>query len=212
MEFDIKTLVLIQSLMFVTQLIVLLIQHKVNRIYRGIASCVAGTALMSLGVIFMAMMGFEPLKELALFANPLVVLGQILIYIGMMVFLGQKPNYRILGLIFGTFIISYYYFIFIDYEISARTIIVQTTLSTIVFMTSYMLFIKKDRRIAISANFAAAIFLIYGCFLTTRVIFAIMLPPMLEYSDQATLLMLGLTIPIFASTLWTFAFIIMLNQ
>ena len=79
-------------------------------------------------------------------------------------------------------------------------------------MTAYKLFFNKDRFISSVATFTAAVFLAYGCFLTVRTFFALMLPPIHTYNDQRIILIVGFIIPIITSTLWTFGFIIMVNQ
>ncbi|HWQ42737.1 MAG TPA: diguanylate cyclase, partial [Desulfosporosinus sp.] len=85
-------------------------------------------------------------------------------------------------------------------------------LSAISLMTAYKLFFEKDIRISSSANFTAAIFLAFGCFMTIRFFGALILPPIHEYRDQATLLISSFVIPIVTSPLWTFGFILMVNQ
>ena len=101
---------------------------------------------------------------------------------------------------------------FVENDISSRTVIINAALATISFMTAYKLFFKRDVRISGSANFTAAVFLSYGCFVTIRFFAALMLPPMRSYLDQAPILIAGFVVPIITSTLWTFGFIIMVNQ
>jgi len=167
---------------------------------------------MALGVILMPMVTVKSLTIFARIANPLVVLGQIFLYLSIMKFLDTKENRGILSSIFIVFILSYYYYMFVDNDISSRTVVINTALATISFMTAYKLFLKKDRRIFSSANFTAVVFLAYGCFETLRFILALMLPPMHSYLDQAPILIAGFVVPIIISTLWTFGFIIMVNQ
>jgi diguanylate cyclase (GGDEF)-like protein/PAS domain S-box-containing protein len=171
-----------------------------------------GSSLMALGVILMPMVTVKSLTIFARIANPLVVLGQIFLYLSIMKFLDTKENRGILSSIFIVFILSYYYYMFVDNDISSRTVVINTALATISFMTAYKLFLKKDRRIFSSANFTAVVFLAYGCFETLRFILALMLPPMHSYLDQAPILIAGFVVPIIISTLWTFGFIIMVNQ
>lgn len=201
------------SLTFVTQVIALFVQYRVNRTYRGIGWWLLGSSLMALGVILMPMVTVKSLAIFARIANPLVVLGQIFLYLSIMKFLDTKENRGILSSIFIVFILSYYYYMFVDNDISSRTVVINAALATISFMTAYKLFIKKDRRIFSSANFTAAVFLAYGCFETLRLILALMLPPIHSYFyDQAPILIAGFVVPIITSTLWTFGFIIMVNQ
>ena len=212
MKLDIQTLAFILSLTFVTQVIALFVQYRVNRTYRGIGWWLLGSCLMALGIIFMPMLTVKSLQILARIANPLVVLGQIFLYLSIMQFLNKKENRWILSLIFVIFILSYYYHMYVDNDISSRTVVVTVAVATISLMTAYKLFFKKDKRIFGSANFTGAVFLTYGCFMTIRLFWALMLPPMHSYYDQAPILIASFVVPIITSTLWTFGLIIMINQ
>jgi diguanylate cyclase (GGDEF)-like protein/PAS domain S-box-containing protein len=212
MKFDIRTLAFIQCLVFFTQSIVLFTQYRVNKTYRGIGWWVLGSFLMSLGVIFMPLVEIKSLLFLAMIANPLVVLGQVFLYIGMSEFLNKNENRRTIIIIFAIFIISYYYYMFFNNSISGRTVAINVTLALISIMIAYKLFLKKDKFISGSANFTASVFLIYGLFLLIRASFALILPTMHDYSDQEAILIIGFIVPTIISTLWTFGFIIMLNQ
>lgn len=211
-KLDINTLAFILSLTFVTQVIALSVQYRVNRTYRGIGWWLMGSSLMALGIIFMPMVTVKSLEIFARIANPLVVLGQIFLYLSIMQFLDKKENRWILSSIFVVFIFSYYYYMYVDNDISSRTVVVTAALATISLMTAYKLFFKKDRRISVSANFTAAVFLAYGCFMIMRFFWALMLPRIHSYLEQATILIAGFVVPIITSTLWTFGFIIMVNQ
>jgi len=149
---------------------------------------------------------------LARIANPLLALGQIFLYLSIMQFLDEKENRWILSSIYIVFVFFYYFYMYVDNDISSRTIVINATVAIISSMTAYKLFFNKDRRISSSAHFTAAVFLTYGCFITMRFLAAFLLPPMHSYFDQAPILIAGFAVPIFASTLWTFGFIIMINQ
>jgi len=212
MKFDILTLVFIQSILFFIQVIALFIQYRVNKTYRGIGWWVVGSFLMAIGVIFMPMVVVKSLLIFARIANPCVVLGQIFLYIGILKFLDKKANKWTLVTIFLVFIFLYYYYMLFNNDISSRTIILNVTLATISMITACKLFLKKDKLMSVSANFTASVFLIYGCFLIIRALFALLLPHMNTYSDQEAILIIGFIVPIITSTLWTFGFIIMHNQ
>jgi len=212
MLLDIKTLALIQCLIFITQVIVLVVQFKVDKTYRGIGWWVLGTVCMSLGVIFMPLVTVKSLQIIASFANPLVIFGQILLYIGVLRFFDKKEKRYVLGAIFTVFIISYNYYIYVSYDLSARTIIVNSTLAVITLMTAYDLFFKRDRLISVSANFNAIVFSLYGCFFIIRAMITLIMPPMNTYQDQQILIIVAFILPTIFSTLWTFGFIIMLNE
>jgi len=183
-----------------------------HRTYRGFGWWLLGSILMALGVIFMPMLTVKSLEMLARIANPLMFLGQIFLYIGIMRFLDKKENRWLLSSIFVVYILFYYYYMYFYNDISSRTVVVTAGLSAISLMTAYKLFFEKDIRISASANFTAAIFLAFGCFMTIRFFGALILPPIHEYRDQALLLISSFVIPIVTSPLWTFGFILMVNQ
>lgn len=212
MKLDVQTLAFIQSLTLVTQVIALSVQYRMNRTHRGIGWWLLGSSLMALGVIFMPLVNVQSLVMLAMIANPLVLLGQIFLYIGIMQFLDKNENRWLLSLIFVFFTVFYYYYMYFYDDISSRTIVVTVALATISLMTAYKLFFEKDRRISASANFTSAIFLAFGCFITIRFFSVLMSPTILAYNDPALLLIASFVAPIIASTLWTFGFILMVNQ
>jgi diguanylate cyclase (GGDEF)-like protein/PAS domain S-box-containing protein len=212
MKLDIDTLAYISCLTFLTQSIALFVQYLVNRTYRGVKWWLLSSALLSVGVIFMPMVTSESTVMFARMANPLTVLGQIVLYYGICDFLDKKTNKWVLGSIFIIFTLFYYYFIYIYNDISSRTLVLTTTLAVILFMTAHTLFFHKTRLITGSANFTASIFFMYGCFSAFRAIFVIISPPIRTYSDQGTILLFSFIIPIIASALWTFGIIIMVNQ
>lgn len=211
MNIEIEILASVQCLIFVSQVIILFVQYRVNRSSRGIKWWVRGSILMALGVVFMPMLTVKSLVIFSMIAYPLIVLGQIFLYIGIMQFLDKKEKRRILGLIFSAFIVFYYYFMFFNNDLSARTVAINVTLAVISITTAYKLFWRKDRQISSSANFTACVFLLYGFYSIIRSLLALLLP-LETYSDQATILILGFIVPIITSTLWTYGFIIMLNQ
>jgi len=167
---------------------------------------------MAMGVIFMPLLNVKSLVALAKIANLLMVLGQIFLYVGIMRFLNKREERWILTSIFTVFLVTYYYFMVVNNDISARTVIVTAVLATLSFMTAYKLLLKKERLISGSANFTAAVFLVYGCFLIMRTFMALLLPPMRSYMDQELILIVGFIVPIIISPLWTYGFIIMVNQ
>lgn len=212
MKLDISTLAFISCITFLTQVVALFIQYRVNRTHRGIVWWLIGSSLWAIGVILMPMVSIESLKIFAIVANPLAILGLVLLYIGILRFLDKRENRWVLGSIFVGFIISYYYFMFAQNEISARTVIGTATTSIISFLSARELLINKDKHILISARFTAFVFLLYGCFSLLRFFFTLLTPAVQTYSQMGWMLALSFIFPIVANLLWTFGFIIMVNQ
>lgn len=211
MILDIKTLALVQCLIFITQVIVLFVQFKVGRAYRGIGWWVLGSAFMALGVILMPLVMVKSLQIFAAFANPLVIFGQILLYIGILRFLDKREKRRIVVLIFAIYFVLYNYYILIDFNISVRTILINATLAAVALMTAYSLLFNREGPVSVSEKFSAAVFTAYGCFTAVRAVYTFAVP-INTYKDEEIMLIAGFIVPIIVSFLWTFGFIIMLSQ
>lgn len=211
-ELNLVTLIIVLSLILITQAIALFVQHYVNKKYFGVGYWFVGSFLMAVGFIFMPFVNVEELIFLAMISNPLVILGHIFIYLGVEKFLNKKINKGKPTFIYIIFILFYYYFMFINNSISARTNVISITLAIISFMLVYQLFLKKDKRTFISTNFTAGIFFIYGSFFIFRAFYTLMTPSLQSYIEQSNILQIGFVISIFMTNLWTFALIIMLNQ
>jgi diguanylate cyclase (GGDEF)-like protein/PAS domain S-box-containing protein len=212
MNFDIPTLAFVSCVAFLCDFIALFVQYIVNRAYRGVRWWLMGSALWALGVIFIPMVSIKSLLILAMIANPLIVVGQIFFYIGIVRFLGSIENKKYLAAIFTVFMLFYYYFMFAHNEISGRSLALTVTQAVISFITAFEFYIHKDRRISASANFTAFVFFSYGCFIVVRIFWIVFSPPIIAYSDQGQILSISFIVPIITSFLWTFGFIIMMNQ
>ena len=212
MKLDILTLAVIMSIILTTQVIALFVQYRVNRNYRELESWLIGSAMMALGFIFMPLLTIKSLEPLARVANPLIILGQIFLYIGILRFLNKKEGKLIPILIYILFLVPYYYFIFVQNEISGRTVVASTAIAVISFMCAYKLFTKRDKLITSSAHFTASVFLVHACFLIVRVILTLISPAIQSYKGMDPIQVLGFVVPIITSTLWTFGFVIMVNQ
>jgi len=212
MPLDIPTLSLVSCLTFLVQSIALFVQFAVNRTDRGVRAWLLGSTLSAIGVSFMPLVSVPALVPLAMIANPLVVSGQIFLYIGVLRFLDQKENrWRLLAILVA-FVVPYYYFLFANNSLSARTACLMITLAVILFMTASRLFYSPDRLTSGSAKFNAIVFFAYASFCVLRLILVLVSPPIRSYSDQALVLQLGFLVPLIAGLLWTFGFIVMMNQ
>lgn len=213
MKLDTQTIIFMWSLVLVTQAIALFVHYKiVNRTYHGVEWWLMGSSLMALGAILMPLVNVKALEFLARIANPLLVLGQIFLYIAIIRFFDKKENRLLLGLIYAVFILFYYYYMYIYNDISSRSLVINGALTVISFLTAHKLFSEEDRFVSSSAKFTGAIFLIYRGFSIVVFIWVISIPHVHTYLEQAFLLNAGFIAPTVVSILWTFGFILMANQ
>ena len=212
MKLDIATLALVLSLVLSTQVIALFFQHRQNRADRGIQCWLLGASLMALGFAFMPLLRIKALLALAMIANPLVVLGHIFLYFGVVEFFGEEGKRWPWASGFALFLASYYFYIFFDNQITGRTVVVSVAVATVSLLTCHRLLLKRESRIASSARFTAMAFLLYGALFALRTCLTMILPPIRTYTDAPAHVSLAYAILIVTSTLWTFGFILMTNQ
>ncbi|MBS3987761.1 MAG: PAS domain S-box protein, partial [Erysipelothrix sp.] len=211
--FDTRTLALIMSIVLMTQVVALLVQYKVgSQSYQGISWWLVGSSLMAMGFAFMPLLNVDRLQVLALFANPLVLLGQMLLHIGILRFTNRRENRYGLGVFLFSFLLLYYYFIFIDNSISTRSLIVNAALSIMALATSFSLYTYKDKFTSLASVYTATIFLIHGLFFGFRFLWTLSIPVIQTYTDYLSVLNAGFLIPTITTTLWTFGYILMINQ
>jgi len=144
--------------------------------------------------------------------NVSIISGTIFIYIGLCRFFGKRENLKIIIPVFIIFFFGLLYFLVIRDDIHNRSAILAATLSFIAFLTAHTLFRQKLKMIKATAYFNAIIFVLHGIFLVYR-FFAIVLgnPDMSVLSS--TPLQVSLYIDAFVvGLLWTYGFIIMMNQ
>jgi len=212
MKFDLKVLTLILGLIFITEFIAIFVQYKINRIYRGIGWWLAGTGTMALSSILMPLLVVPPLAFLAKVASPLLILSHLALYIGLTRFLDQREHRFLLGAGFGLFLVFYYYFILFHNDISGRAVVVSAAQGAVLFLTAHKLFFKGGRGFRFAAWFTGAAMAAHGGFLVLRIASTLSAPPILSYVDPPYIYVAAFIVPMATSILWTFGFILMVNQ
>jgi diguanylate cyclase (GGDEF)-like protein/PAS domain S-box-containing protein len=214
MKLDLSTVVFITSLIFATQTLAVFVQYRVNKTYSGLGWWLMGAIAQALGFLLMLALNVPSLFALSGLANPLVLLGQIFLAVGIIRFLDKRENPWTFISSFAVYIILYSFFIFIKNSMLGRSVVVWMASAVISLLIAYMLFHEKKRHFSSSATFTACVFLLYGLVEVGATVVAILLPPLSSYDDisQAPIRMIPFIIPVVGSILWTFGFIIMVNQ
>jgi len=212
MKLDLPTLAFVLSLSFFTQIIALFIQYRVNKTYRGIGYWLLGSTLLGLGFVFLSLGGIEVLRLFSLIANPMLVLGRISILIGVMHFIGKSYNIKIISVFFIVFAALYYYFLFADPNIVWRTVVVSSAIAGFSLAIAYALFFKGIGSALGSSRFTGGVFLGHACFLVLVIFHTLLSKPIHAYTDFSPVQVAAFIVPAITSTLWTFGFILMMNQ
>ena len=212
MNIDIHTLVFILVITHFIQIIVFTYQYIINKNYHGIEWWLMWSAAEVIGFIFLLLRDIPSIHVTAIiFQNSLIISGVIFLYIGIMRFFDKKENRKIIISIFGIFLVSFLYFLFVNDNIQTRGTIIAATLSIISFVTVHALIVYKPKSVTASAYFTAAVFFAHGCFFAVRTVMLFIGTP--ENIFGSTILNIATYIDaLVCSILWTFVFIVMVNQ
>jgi PAS domain S-box-containing protein len=214
MKLDITTILFIASLVYATQTIALFLQYMLNKSYQGLKFWLLGFLWQSCGFFLMPLINVKPVWALSMLANPLILLGLLFLNAGTVAFLEKKRNGWFSIASFSVFLALYAYFIFFNNSIEGRSILVFLSTAAISMKIAFVIFHGKRGEFAASANFTASIFAAYGLSQIAITVVTVSLPPLGSYADiyQQPIRMLSFILPLFVSMLWTFGFILMINQ
>ncbi len=212
MNLDLRTLAFTLSLTCLTQVIALAMQYFENKTYRGIGWWLLGAIAMASGFIALALGPVPSIGVVALFGNPLLILGRVCIFVGTLRFLGRRENTWAVVLPFFALVATYYYFLLLRDNISARTVIVSGAIALYSLLTAHALFNRAHRHFSGSARFTALVFLVHGGYLLAVIFKTLASGPMHVYTDFSPIQTATFIVPTITSILWTFGFILMVNQ
>ncbi len=213
MSIDIRTLIVVLGITHLIQFAVFFQQYRINKTYNGVVWWLMWSAAEVIGFGSMLLREIASIHLMAIMVqNSMIFLGTIFIYIGVMRFLGREVKRTAIFSVFAVFIAAFVYFVYVDNNIAIRGVIICGALATISFLTARALLIHKMPSIAASANFNAAIFLVHGGVFTHRTVMIIAGTPVDLYFTPTLFNYVPYLDALLVSLLWTFGFIIMLNQ
>ncbi|HOX32622.1 MAG TPA: sensor domain-containing diguanylate cyclase [Spirochaetales bacterium] len=216
MQLDIPTVVCAASVVFAAQAVAVFVQYKVDKASPGLGWWLAGAVLQALGFLFMLALLSPALAVLAMFANPLVFLGQVSLSVGIAEFLGLDGGRRrrLYAPPAALCLAAYYYFVFARNSTLGRAVVIFGSTAAAALATACLLVRGRRRRFSSSAGFTALVFLLFGCLQAALALANLLLPPLESYGDigSSPIRTAAFIAPIVGSILWTFGFIVMVNQ
>ena len=213
MNIDIRTIILILSFTHLMQVLVFYHQYKVNKVYKGIGWWLMWSAAESIGFVFILLRGIPSLLNTAIIGqNAVLFAGTIFIYIGVMRFFDKKEYLKIVIPAFVSYVILILFFLFINNNIQIRSGITSIAYAVISFLTAGSLYKFKIRSIKASVNFITAVFIIHGAIFLYRAYLIFTGTSASEVFTPSLFNFLSYFDALVVSLLWTFGFIIMVNQ
>ncbi len=213
-EIDLRTIIFILVITHLMQILVFYHQYRINKTYKGIGWWLMWSAAETLGFFFILLREIIPslLPVFIILQNSLIIGGTAFIYIGVSVFLDKKVNLKIPVLIFATFFLALLYFLFVYPDYNLRSVVISLTLSVFAFLTAYRLVVHNITYIRISANFNAAVFVLHGIIFFYRALTLLITDPVETIFSYTFLNFLPYFDALLVSLIWTFGFIIMVNN
>jgi PAS domain S-box-containing protein len=213
MDINIQTVAFVVSITHIIQFLVFYHQFRINKSYKGIGWWLLWSATEALGFFVIILRGYIASNPfIIILQNSLIVSGTLFIYVGIMLFLGKKVNWKAVISIFVLFLLFLSYFIFINYNVVIRGGIIDITLAVVSFYTAYNLYRNKYKSISASANFIVITFILHGLVFAYLAAMNIFVGKEFEVYTPIYINIIQYSDAFIAGLLWTFGFIIMLNQ
>ena len=212
---DFKTLAIALSISNLLQVAALFAQWRMARKYQGMGWWVLGISFNALGFLAMFLRTVPGLTPISIFANNVFfVLGQVLLYVGLVRFFDQKePRSALLGFL-GAYALVDFYFVFVYDHLIWRGSILYLCIAGMAFLSAWTLLKHRPRALSTSVRFLTLTYGLHGSMFLVGFVLAFVLPPSSNNSTSNANMgqLLGLLDGLVISMMWTFGFILMLNQ
>ena len=213
MNIDIKTLSLLAGLTNFIKVLAILFQYLTNKRMPGVLLWVWSFIFLAFGHFFLIVRQNTPILHTVTYtASTMYVLGAMLLYIGIMRFLGMREKRGLLIAIFAVFFSVSLYFTYMQDSFIPRAQIMSITFAVLAFMMVQALLVQKNPAIRESAYLNAALLLTMGGFFAIRAV-ALQVGAPIENSYTPTGVQVAtFMIPFTTGLLLTVGLIIMVSQ
>ncbi|MEN6440787.1 MAG: ATP-binding protein [Syntrophobacter sp.] len=212
MNIDIRTVLIFLILTYLLQVIALFAQYRVNKTHCGLGWWTLGSLTCALGFVFYYMRDYPVIAPIAIVINNILFVGgALLFYVGVLRFFNrrERPEWLVVFCALASLIAVY--FTYVDDNLAVRVANNSLALAIVAFLIARALFAYRTHPVTTSASFLAVVFLTCGILLVMRALSILFIPVGDLFSPtlaQALTFLVGLV----TSTLWTFGFIILVNQ
>lgn len=212
MRLDLQTLAFVLGLTILAQVVALAIQYHMNREYAGPGWWLLGSLLTALGFISLTLGAVPVIGLLSRIGNPLLVLGRVALLIGILRFFDRREGRWTLGALFVSFLAAYYHYLLVRPDLALRTALVTGTISVVSLLAALELLFRHRKSVVASSIFTGSVFLAQGGYSLFTSLYTLFSKPVHSYAEYSLVQVGVFIVPTLTSTLWTFGFILMVNQ
>ncbi len=213
MDIDIKTIVLITGITHFLQVLVFYHLYRTMKNLQGPKWWLLWSAAESVGFILILLRNSVPhVNYIILIQSPIIFLGTIFIYIGILRFFDKPVNKRFIFLLFASYYLIHIFYLFVIDNITARTLIFDIYISFMGFYTGAAILKYKTPAINSTSIFNAVLLLIHGSLFAYRSVMILLGTPIHNVFDQNFFNFSQYFDALFIALMWTFGFIMLLNQ
>jgi len=214
MQIDVYTIAIVLSAANLAHVLALYIQYSVDRTFSGPGWWTLGSAFFGIAFALNYLRNAATIGPIAIVAsNVLLCCGFALLYVGVLRFLGQVEWRGALIVLVVAVTLAEIHFTYVTDSLPARRAIASVPMAVISVLIARTLVIDKMRSVTASRCLLIVVFLAEACLLTVTA--AQLIFPrdaqvsVLEPSFSHSVVYLGSLV---TSTLWTFGFILLVNQ
>jgi len=213
MGIDIRTFIIIIGIAHLMQVLVFSFQYKANRSLSGPGWWLMWSATECLGFGLILLRNIPALFSLVIiFQDIFIFLGGVFIYIGLLRFFEQKVNSKLIIILIVSYVVLHLFFFLVIDLIEMRTLLIDGSLAFVAFSSALIIYKNKTSQIASSVIFNISIFSIHGCIFVCRSVMIIFGASLMDVFSTSFFNLIQYFDVLIVGLLWTFGFIMMLNQ
>ena len=212
MTIDIRSLAILLSLASLLQVIVLAVQYRLNRHQPGAGWWVVGTFLFALAFVANYLRDIPPFQAGAIVLNNLLFYAALsAIYVGVARFFGQKVQVKlVLGM--GTIFVLVAIYFTVNDNLGVRRVNFSVALALLCLLIGWSLWRCRQRPLLLTARILALVFFANVVFYAVRGLTPFFVDTVGEIFTASLTQTASYLNGLILSTVWTFGFIILINQ
>ncbi len=213
MKLDLQTLSFVLGLASLLQVIALFGQWRANKERAGLQWWTLGSASFTVGFLMNGLRTHPRIGPYAIVANNLFLIGgATLTYMGVLRFFRRREPLRRFWFITVATILVATWFTLVNDDMAIRRVLFSGTVAAISLAIAWALRANRTPQVASSVNFLAVVFTLFGTFFAARALTPFLGSTEPHFFAPSPLQTATYLVTLAGGMLWSFGFIILVNQ